>query len=104
MPETTEYGLIVSFTDQSESFTLGFEAGMIWQRLQNGETHIKATVHTSNTEVLKRMSDAVGLDSAAKPTQIEGWSDFETMPMPKKGAALRLIPGGLGPADTEPKA
>ena len=101
MPESTEYGLIVSFPDQSESFTLGFEAGMIWQRIQNGETHIAATVHTANAEVLKRMADAAGLIASAKDTEIQGWSEFEASPKPKV-PALTLIDGGLKVADRKP--
>ena len=37
--EPTEYGLIVSFPDESASFTNGFEAGAIWERMEAGAAY-----------------------------------------------------------------
>lgn len=54
----SEYGLVVSFVDQSEAFVLGFEAGMLWKRMQDGEPYIEMQIHTKNKEVIKRMASA----------------------------------------------
>ena len=48
-----DYGLVMSFLDTSESYTLGFEAGKIWT-LANAEIwpdHMLA--HTSNLEQIR---------------------------------------------------
>ena len=42
-----EYGLILPFFDDSESFTLGFECGSIDGRMIAGE-NFNATVHSKN--------------------------------------------------------
>lgn len=72
----TDYALIVSFPDQSETFVLGFEAGMIWERLQAGETEIDVNVHTSNIEVLNRMCVAAKVTPKFQPTNVSGWTNF----------------------------
>jgi hypothetical protein len=51
-----EFGLLVSFPDQSHSFTHGFEAGTIWQKLTDGEILIEELmVHRVNCEMIDRM-------------------------------------------------
>lgn len=58
-----QYGLVVSFPDQSESFVLGFEAGGVWERLKAGETPLTLEiVHTKNREVIDRMATAEGYE------------------------------------------
>lgn len=52
--------LIVSFPDQSERYAHGFEAGMIWQRMQAGEPNIAVTARAENREALIRMASAAG--------------------------------------------
>lgn len=52
--------LIVSFDDQTESFTLGFEAGVIWKRMMDGEAKIEGNngflCHFANKIVFERMA------------------------------------------------
>lgn len=50
-----DYALLVSFPDQSESFVLGFECGMIWKAMQDGAA-VSMTVHNQNAECLQRMA------------------------------------------------
>lgn len=92
MIDDAEYGLIVSFPDQSQSFTLGFEAGMIWQRIQSGEVSLEATTRVENRQVLERMAFASGLSCSLESSGIEGWDNLKMSP---KKTSLYLIQGGL---------
>ena len=94
MSEHVEHGLIVSFTDNSEAFTNGFEAGMLWQRMEAGEQHIAAVVHCENQEVILRLADHHELLAAFAPCEVEGWVNCEIRPMTKR-PFLTVIPGGL---------
>ena len=60
----TDYSCIVPFPDQSKSFVHGFEAGMIWQCMLDGEREISpdVAVHADNEEVFRRMASAQGYD------------------------------------------
>jgi hypothetical protein len=49
-PDAAGFRLLVPFPDGSESFVHGFEAGMIWQRMQNGEAHIAAMGYDMTAE------------------------------------------------------
>lgn len=58
---TERRDLIISFPDQSEPFTLGYEAGMLDERMQHGgKTEITMTVHVGNIEVICRLCAAYG--------------------------------------------
>ncbi len=92
MNEHVEYGLIVSFPDQSEAFTLGVEAGMFWQRLEAGERDFTSIAHTENLECLRRMAETRGLIVEALPSEVEGWADITVM---DNRPRLRVIQGGL---------
>jgi hypothetical protein len=92
-----EYGLVVAFPDQSETFTLGVEAGMFWQRIESGERRFSLTAHTNNLEALRRMATARDLILDAWPAMVDGWAEVEVSepdPRPK----LQLIKGGLAAA------
>lgn len=67
--DAAEFRCLVPFPDQSESFVLGFEAGMIWQRMVSAETPIKngCAYHTANRTVFSRMADAQGYDAEFEP-------------------------------------
>lgn len=54
--DAVEYGLLVSFPDQSESFVNGFEAGALWQRLGAEVEPIDTLLHVANLEVALRMA------------------------------------------------
>lgn len=48
----SEYGLIIRFTDPSESFTAGYEAGMIHRDLENRISQEGRTVHKCNKDTI----------------------------------------------------
>ena len=55
--------LIVSFTDQSESFTLGCEYGIIFSKIQQGFDIIDNNgfpVHIENKDVIKKTCEHFG--------------------------------------------
>jgi hypothetical protein len=60
-----DLGLLFAFPDQSASFVHGFEAGMLWARIEAGEAVIDCgfeegfPLHTDNLELVLRMA-AVG--------------------------------------------
>ena len=106
MSDKEEYGLLVSFTDQSHSFTHGFEAGMIWQDMQNNVPRIDMMVHEENVQVICRMAEAagyqcgmIGLDNNG--LKVEGWRRLVATPIegPRPETkldykGLRVIEGG----------
>lgn len=89
-----EYGLVVSFEDQSASYVNGWEAGGIWQRMRSGtEAEIDTTVHAANRETLNRMAIAEGWSVEFVSTEYEEWL---TMKMEKRATApSRNNPHGL---------
>lgn len=64
--EKVDASLVVSFDDQSESFTHGFEAGIIWKRMMDGEVQIDGCngmmCHEQNITVFRRMALAQQYD------------------------------------------
>ena len=77
MSEEHAYGLVVSFPDQSESFTLGFEGGRMDQRMSASESPIEECVHTSNEELFRRLADYQGYAMEWRASEVEGWSYIE---------------------------
>ena len=75
---TPKMSMLVAFSDGSESFVLGFEAGLIWAEIENGALVIDRgvkegfPVHVENMEVVQRMAVARGyvLESGAAA---DGW-------------------------------
>ena len=58
MEDSAEMGLIVKFEDESGSYVNGFEAGMIWQQMQDGVPLIDPDLplHVENKTTLERMA------------------------------------------------
>ena len=94
MSNDSEYGLIVRFHDQSHSYVHGFEAGIIWRRMESGEQDFSATIHDENIAVIRDMAAACGLSATINESEVEGWSyaEFSTLPTKKK---LTLVQGGI---------
>lgn len=92
--ENAEYGLIVSFEDQSASYVHGYEAGGIWERMRSGTVaEIETVVHAENRETLTRMATVEGWSIELKPTEVDGWL---SMSMAKQSKPLdRPNPHGL---------
>lgn len=67
--EDADFKCIVPFSDGSASFVHGFEAGILWTRMQAGGREIANEVayHVANAEVFQRMAAACGYDMRTKP-------------------------------------
>jgi hypothetical protein len=89
-----EYGLVVSFPDQSATFVHGFEAGGIWEQMRRGDvSEIEKMTHIENREVIQRMATAEGWSVEIVGVSTPGW-DFTKLV--KAGAApKRPNPHGL---------
>lgn len=94
MAEPVEHGLIVSFPDQSPTFTLGFEAGMIWQRIESGERAFDVVCRIENKAVINRMAAARkgGVIFEEGTDHPEGWCTAHVeMGRPNGRPALKLV-------------
>ncbi len=54
--------LQLKFDTDNPDWILGFEAGNLWQRLQNGDTFDHHPFHTANIRIIKRMCTVLGCD------------------------------------------
>ena len=64
MPDT-DFALVLSFDDDSPSFTHGFEVGRVWQRMEAKEGLFGSTLdgvhfHATNLPVFQRMAELHG--------------------------------------------
>lgn len=50
-----DFGLIMPFKDQSNSFTFGFECGQIWEQLKATKPFDHYLFHVSNKEQVEMM-------------------------------------------------
>jgi hypothetical protein len=85
MSENAEYGLLVSFPDQSKTFVLGFEAGQIWEMLFHNTMESNRTIHSENREVVTRMCAATGWRCSFYPvSDDDSWwvAEFEKSAKP----------------------
>lgn len=74
--QETEYGLVVSFPDQSATFVHGFEAGELWGQMRRGDvSEIEKITHVENREVIQRMATAEGWSVEIVGITTPGW-DF----------------------------
>ena len=94
-PDANEFRCLVPFPDQSESFVLGFEAGMIWMRMVKGEPYIgglnEIATHASNEEIFKRMAAAQGYDVDISNAS-DGWIIAE---FTKRARRFSVVEGGV---------
>lgn len=92
----TEMSLLVSFPDQSETFMLGFEAGMIWQEMEGGALSIDrgfesgTPIHAGNLEVIVRMAAARGY-AVEKSGDADGWVPVRLTFAGRAKPALRVV-------------
>ena len=76
-----EMKCLVPFPDGSDSFVNGFEAGIIWAKMENeeekigdfGDNEIGLPYHSSNIDVFRRMAAAKGYDIEVEPTKYSEW-------------------------------
>ena len=50
--ENEDFGLQMPFLDESESFALGFEMGILWQKMEKRETLLDVMIHSKNEKQL----------------------------------------------------
>jgi hypothetical protein len=71
MTEQADYSLVLPFDSDAPEFTRGFEAGMLWERMEHADT-LEATVHDGNAEMIMRMCEARGWAFQAE-CLADGW-------------------------------
>lgn len=86
MTEDKEYGLIITFTDQSPSFVNGFECGKLWQIMESREFEIQQTIHTENIDVIKMMCGHFGY-----AWEMKTFDDQYTLVKLTKGSNLKRV-------------
>lgn len=104
MSEDTDYGMLVAFTDESDSFVLGFETGQVWEAMARSDPFIERTVHAVNGEVLSRMARAQGYELTLEDAMDGCWAFMEarkTKPArtgddPIATGRFKVIEGGAG--------
>lgn len=81
------WGLGMAFIDQSPSYSLGFEAGKLWERLHTAlEDMISETVHTDNREQIRDMALTLGWGVDVTPLK-DGWDQLKfTRIGPRQGS------------------
>lgn len=70
--QAVEWGLVLAFDTDDEQFVRGFEAGILWRRLEV-EEGVEMTVRADNAEMVMRMAEARGVPFTADPTEDGEW-------------------------------
>lgn len=87
--ESTEWQPLVAFSDDdSPSYVNGFEAGMIWQKMQDQHAEIDAAVHVENEGTLRNMANAAGYTMtfrAFTEDDWHGWASAQFTQRPAQG-------------------
>lgn len=65
--------LLMPFIDESETFTLGFECGQLWERIKEGECFERHPVHTKNVKQIELICRSFGADFGIEYVD-DGWS------------------------------
>lgn len=71
--------LLISFPDQSQSFTYGVEFGRLLEKIERGDEVIKNNgfpVRVENMDVLKSTCETYGYISNFGEPYMDGWVDF----------------------------
>jgi len=101
MGEPVNHSLLVSFPDQTPAYSYGFEAGMLWARMEAGDhEEFEVTTRVENREVVYRMAVASGWGVEVHPSGVEGWDQtllHKKRPAPQRAnpKGLRIVSGGL---------
>ena len=54
--------LLMPFIDESEMFTLGFECGQVWVKIEEGESLNSYLIHVKNIEQVKLICRTFGIE------------------------------------------
>lgn len=96
--DAAEFRCLVPFPDGSASFTNGFEAGIVWQRMNAGETEIESPIayHLANHIVFGRMAAAQGYDVEFEPCVTDGRTcdTWQMVTFTKRRNRFSVIEGG----------
>jgi hypothetical protein len=90
--------MLFAFPDGSASFVNGFEAGMIWQRIESGEAAIDCGVeegfpiHSENVELIARMAACRGYRLETHDAGAEGWTAARLTLAPVVKPVLKVVP------------
>jgi len=71
--------LLISFPDQSQSFTYGVEYGRLLEKIERGDDVVKNNgfpVREENVELLKRTCESYGYIANFSKPYMGGWVDF----------------------------
>ena len=93
MTEDVRYMPVVSFPDQSPSFVHGFEAGMIWQQMQDGLDPIEPeiAVQRANREVFENMANSAGYNLDTEEYADTEWMTVKFTRQPKRRGHLSVV-------------
>lgn len=67
--------LLMPFIDESETFTLGFECGQLWEKIKEGESFERHPVHTKNIKQIELICRSFGVDFGIEYVN-EDWSQL----------------------------
>lgn len=73
--------LLVPFIDESESFTNGFECGMIWELMSNNIFIEDKLIHNENLEQIKLIAEHFGYDYNLKDAEDGQWHYLSGKPI-----------------------
>jgi len=68
-----ENTLLMKFLIQDEVFTLGFECGQIWEKIEAGEVFERHLIHTKNIDQIKLIGETFGVQVEIEYVN-EDWS------------------------------
>lgn len=72
--------LLMPFLDESNSYTNGFEVGLLWEKMSNGETFSNQLIHDENVDQIKLMCDHFGYEYSITSTT-EDWAYLTASPV-----------------------
>jgi hypothetical protein len=65
--------LLMPFLDKSENFTNGFECGIVWNKIEEGETLERHLIHEENIHQIEMICKSFGVEAEIEVTE-NGWA------------------------------
>jgi hypothetical protein len=69
--------LLMPFIDESESFTNGFECGIIWNKIGEGDMLDRHLIHTENIKQIEMICRSFGIEPEIEVVE-NGWAYLTT--------------------------
>lgn len=91
---TDEHSLIIPFTDESESFVLGFESGLVYYQLVQDIPVVDFLGHAKNHEQFKLFANYFKLHliaAGAEGDESGEWFIYSFVPQVIKPTKLRIV-------------